>query len=145
MALIWAHLGDPADQEGGEDGLGLGDGDGLLLEEAGHLACGRCSLSSGWFPHEYVFFKWDYLPFDGSAFLVQVTPCEFDQNDFPANVGMRFVSYTFSVLLLGTDHSAYDQDPELRVWISGAPPQRDHHGSEGLPQFPLSAADRGAQ
>ena len=91
------------------------------------------------------FFKWDYLPFDGSAFLVQVTPCEFDQNDFPANVGMRFVSYTFSVLLLGTDHSAYDQDSELGVWISGAPPQRDHHGSEGLPQFPLSAADRGAQ
>ena len=91
------------------------------------------------------FFKCDYLPFDGSAFLVQVTPCEFDQNDFLANVGMRFVSYTFSVLLLGTDHSAYDQDPELRVWISGAPPQRDHHGSEGLPQFPLSAADRGAQ
>ena len=63
VALIWAHLGDPADQEGGEDGVGLGDGDGLLLEEAGHLACGRCSLSSGWFPHEYVFFKWDYLPF----------------------------------------------------------------------------------
>ena len=145
MGLIWAHLGDPADQEGGEDGVGLGDGDGLLLEEAGHLACGRCSLSSGWFPHKYVFFKCDYLPFDGSAFLVQVTPCEFDQNDFPANVGMRFVSYTFSVLLLGTDHSAYDQDPELRVWISGAPPQRDHHGSEGLPQFPLSTADRGAQ
>ena len=56
VALIWAHLGDPADQEGGEDGVGLGDGDGLLLEEAGHLACGRCSLSSGWFPHKYVFF-----------------------------------------------------------------------------------------
>ena len=54
VALIWAHLGDPADQEEGEDGLG--DGDGLLLEEAGHLACGRCSLSSGWFPREYVFF-----------------------------------------------------------------------------------------
>ena len=63
VALIWAHLGDPADQEGGEDGLGLGDGDGLLLEEAGHLACGRCSLSSGWSPHNNVFFlKWDYLP-----------------------------------------------------------------------------------
>ena len=56
MALIWAHLGDPADREGGEDGDRLGDGDGLLLEEAGHLACGRCSLSSGWFPHKYVFF-----------------------------------------------------------------------------------------
>ena len=49
MALIWAPLGDPADQEGGEDGVGLGDGDGLLVEEAGHLACGRCSLSSGWY------------------------------------------------------------------------------------------------
>ena len=55
VALIWAHLGDPADREGGEDGLGVGDGDGLLLEEAGHLACGRCSLSSGWSPHKYVF------------------------------------------------------------------------------------------
>ena len=88
VALIWAHLGDPADREGGEDGDRLGDGDGLLLEEAGHLACGRCSLSSGWSPHKYVFFKWDYLPFDGSAFLVQVAPCEFDQNDFHANVGI---------------------------------------------------------
>ena len=81
VALIWAHLGDPADREEGEDGLGDGDGDGLLLEEAGHLACGRCSLSSGWFPHKYVFF-WD------SAFLVQVTLCELDQNDFHANVGI---------------------------------------------------------
>ena len=120
-------------------GLGLGMGMGCSLRRpATWHAVVAVFLQVG-------FFKCDYLPFDGSAFLVQVTPCEFDQNDFPANVGMRFVSYTFSVLLLGTDHSAYDQDPELRVWISGAPPQWDHHGSEGLPQFPLSAADRGAQ
>ena len=53
VALIWAHLADPADREEGE--YGLGDGDGLLLEEAGHLACGRCSLSSGWFRHNMFF------------------------------------------------------------------------------------------
>ena len=126
-------------------GLGLGMGMGCSLRRpATWHAVVAVFLQVGFHTNMF-FFKWDYLPFDGSAFLVQVTPCEFDQNDFPANVGMRFVSYTFSVLLLGTDHSAYDQDPELRVWISGAPPQRDHHGSEGLPQFPLSAADRGAQ
>ena len=58
---------------------------------------------------------------------------------------MRFVSYTFSVLLLGTDHSAHDQDPELRVWIERSPPERDHHGRQGLPQLPLSSSHRGAQ
>ena len=126
-------------------GLGLGMGMGCSLRRpATWHAVVAVFLQVGF--HTSMFFlSGTIVPFDGSAFVVQVTPCEFDQNEFHANVGMRFVSYTFSVLLLGTNHSAYDQDPELRVWISGAPPQRDHHGSEGLPQFPLSAADRGAQ
>ena len=75
-------------------GLGLGMGMGCSLRRpATWHAVVAVFLQVG-FHTSMFFFKVGLSSFDGSAFLVQVAPCEFDQNDFHANV--VFELYFFS-------------------------------------------------